>query len=577
MPVAFIPLEETNRTILSASYYKIIQQVLHQTNVPYGTLIAMHKGMEINPTDNQSNMTSQQLSNLPSTVAQRRVKVDIAEEYNEDALGTTAVSYKDAPPIFVDPQIDLLIYPVFVSTDVTLQISYTTPSKTEANKLRDELRIKLSQMRNILHHEVEYDILLPLEAQELIADCHQLKNRLYPMELSEYFHTFATRQAYMLTDTANPDNAQIAIRERQVRIVGRFDFNPMPEAVEEDRDNNTYRLTIPYKFTMEVARGMCVSYNPTVCNKLMPSKYLKWVQENKIKTREEYSRNLTYTQSGSALSHFEAHRQLDYRIQNKLPLNLPLFDEFPLRQGHRGYVITTTFMTAVNEDDRRTLFNLKEIPDFYMNEQLLEFIRAGEAPYVVRPYQSLFYFGLHYPDRYFDFDCLEISSDYVVKSNVKLPLDKPTRVSFSVLGDPVFVTKEMIDRWYKNKPMVLLYLREFIEVLRNYKHELRDVLADEMSFQLLVLRFLQRGINDKDAEFLDKALKICSLDNLVYERLINLLKIKYTGVFNQLIQLVDIANTNPHKTIPPIGDDAGEIIAMHTVMTAYTEAHRKPQ
>jgi hypothetical protein len=43
------------------------------------------------------------------------------------------------------------------------------------------------------------------------------------------------------------------------------------------------------------------------------------VQENKIKTREEYSRNLTYTQSGSALSHFEAHRQLDYRIQNKLP------------------------------------------------------------------------------------------------------------------------------------------------------------------------------------------------------------------------------------------------------------------
>jgi hypothetical protein len=89
MPVAFIPLEETNRTILSASYYKIIQQVLHQTNVPYGTLIAMHKGMEINPTDNQSNMTSQQLSNLPSTVAQRRVKVDIAEEHTSELQSRT--------------------------------------------------------------------------------------------------------------------------------------------------------------------------------------------------------------------------------------------------------------------------------------------------------------------------------------------------------------------------------------------------------------------------------------------------------------------------------------------------------
>lgn len=577
MPVAFIPLEETNRTILSASYYKVIQQVVQHTNIPYGTLIAMHKGMQINPTDNQSNLTSEQLANLPSTVSRRQVKVEITEEFNEDALGTTAVSYRDAPPIFADPQIDLLVYPVFVTTDVTLQITYTTPSKTEANKLRDDLRIKLSQMRNILHHEVDYDILVPAEIQEIIADCHDLKKRLYPSELSEYFHTFATRQTYMLTDTANPENAHLAVRERQVRIVGRFDFNPMPEVVEEDHDNNTYRLTIPYKFTMEVARGMCVSYNPTVCNRLMLSKYLKWVQDSKIKTREEYSRNLTYNHSGAALSYFEAHRQLDYRIQNKLPLNLPLFDDFPMRQGHRGYVITTTFLTSINEGDRRTLFNLKQIPDFYMNEQLLEFIKAGEAPYVVRPYQSLFYFGLHYPDRYFDYDCLEITSDYWIKSKVDLPLDKPTRVSFSVLGDPAFFTKEMIERWFKRKDMVLLYLLEFMEVLNNYKHELRDVLADDLSFQMLVIRFLQKGVTDKDDSFLDKVLQICRKDNLVYERLINLLKVKHPTVLNQLIKLVDVTNLNPHKTMPPIGDGSGENWLMKTVMTAYTEAQRKPE
>jgi len=122
-----------------------------------------------------------------------------------------------------------------------------------------------------------------------------------------------------------------------------------------------------------------------------------------------------------------------------------------------------------------------------------------------------------------------------------------------------------------------LYLREFIEVLNNYKHELRDVLADDMSFQLLVSRFLQKGINDKDAEFLDKALKICSLDNLVYERLINLLKIKYTGMFNQLNQLVDVTDPNRHKPISLAGDISGEAMVMRTVMTAYTEAHRKPQ
>ena len=272
MPVACVTLEETSRTILTSSYFKIIQDVLAQTNIPYGTLIAMHKGMEINRTDNQSNLTSEQRANLPSTVSQRKVIVDITEEYNEDALSTTAVSYKDTSPIFMDEQIDVQVYPIYVTSDVTLKISFITPSKTEANRLRDDIRIKLSQMRNISQHEIEYDILIPEAVSDLICDVHTLKSRLHPSELSEYFRSYSTKRAHLITDTANVKNARLAVRERQVRITGKFDFNAMPEPVEEDHDTNTYRLTIPYKFTMEVPRGMCMDYPPTVCNRPMPAK-----------------------------------------------------------------------------------------------------------------------------------------------------------------------------------------------------------------------------------------------------------------------------------------------------------------
>jgi hypothetical protein len=574
MPVACITLEETNRTILSSSYFKVIQDVLAQTNIPYGTLIAMHKGMEINRTDNTTNLTSEQKANLPSTVARRKVTVDITEEYNEDALSTTAVSYQDTTPIFVDNQIDLKIYPVYVTSDITLKVTFSTPSKSEANRLRDDLRIKLSQMRNIAHHEVEYDILVPEVVQELIADVHTLKSRLHPIELGEYFRTCSTKQAHMVTDQVGMNNAQLAIRERQVRIVGKFEFTSMPEAVEEDTDSNTYRLTIPYKFTMEVPRGMCMSYPPMVCNKPMPAKYLQWIADSKIKTREEYSRNLSYTSSMGALSHFEAHRQLDYRIQNKLPLNLPLFDEFPLRQGHPGCMVTTTFLTDVDESDGRTLFNLKELPDFYMDPKLLAFLQAGEREHVVIPYRSCFYFGLHYPGRFFDLDCLEITEDLTVRSKSPLPLDKPLRVAFSVLADPAFLTRTIQERWYTDKAMVLLYLSEYMHALTNYKHELSKILEDDLSFQKTVLVFLQRGLQDSDTEFLQTVLDICSTDNLVLETTVNLLRGRYRSTYTSLTKYTNIAQWSFHKSGKPYHSPALSHIPK-TVMSTYVESHRR--
>lgn len=573
MPVACITLEETNRTILSSSYFKVIQDVLAQTNIPYGTLIAMHKGMEINRTDNETNLSSEQRANLPSTAARRKVVVDITEEYNEDALTTTAVSYQDTAPIFMDNQIDLKIYPVYVMSDITLKLTFSTPSKTEANRLRDDLRIKLSQMRNILHHEIEYDILVPEVVQELIADVHTLKARLYPSELGEYFRTCSTKQAHMVTDTVGMTNAAVAIRERQVRIVGKFEFSSMPEAVEEDTDSNTYKLTIPYKFTMEVPRGMCMSYPPMVCNKPMPAKYLQWVADGKIKTREEYSRNLSYTSSMGALSHFEAHRQLDYRINNKLPLNLPLFDEFPQRQGHHGYMITTTFLTDVDETDCKTLFNLKELPDFYMDSKLLAFLQAGERAYAVTPYKSCFYFGLHYPGRYFDSDCLEITEDLTVRSKVALPLDKPIRVAFSVLADQSSLFRGTQKRWYADKPMVLLYLNEYLSALTNYKNELSDLPETFRHFQVFTFKFLQWGVQDRDAPFLQEILKICSFDTFLMESTVTLLVNSYPILYGNLLKFTDIGKWKFRKTD---GVDTGSIQSglPKTVMTAFTKAYR---
>jgi len=84
MPVVSITLDDTNRSILSNVYYKIIQDIVDRIKIPYGTLVVLHKDTEVTLTDNKTNVSIQDKPNLPSTVSRRRIQVTINEEYNEE-------------------------------------------------------------------------------------------------------------------------------------------------------------------------------------------------------------------------------------------------------------------------------------------------------------------------------------------------------------------------------------------------------------------------------------------------------------------------------------------------------------
>lgn len=360
MPTLYTTLPETQRSILSASFYSVVKDVIYHLGIPGDSVIAVHQGMEINHTDNRTNVSINQKDNLPATASQRRIVATITEDYDEDSLSSTTVSQKDVYPIFNDYDIDATVYTVYVKSQISIDIEYTCGSRTEANRVRDDIRVKLSQGRNILHHNVEYNILIPLMVEEFIADVYDLKNRLFPQSLGDYFKSFSSNHIRPITDMANADNARLAVFERQVRIVGVMEISSEVPKVEQNNDTNTYSFTVPYKFTLDVPRGMCMKYPPMICNRLMPAKYLEFIQEKKIKALESYGTDLCATQSLAALSHFESQRQLSDRVEVNLPFNLPLFDEFHDRVGHKGYVITTSFLTDVDETDKRSLLNLRD-------------------------------------------------------------------------------------------------------------------------------------------------------------------------------------------------------------------------
>lgn len=587
MPVVSLTLEDTNRTILANAYSKIVQDIVETIKIPCGTIVLLHKDIEVNLTDNKPNATLQGV-NLPATVASRRVQATITEDFNEDELTTTAVHQPSAYPIFQDRDIDVYIYPVYVKSDIVIEFTYISPSKTEAGRIRDDIRLRLSQTRNIDLHEIDYSILIPDVVEDFIADVYDLKSRLVPQSLEDYFREHATKRIYPLTDMAGVANAKLAVHEKQVRIVGVFDMNSMPEKLDHDNETNNYRVKFRYKLSMDIPRAIAMRYPVMICNRTLPAKYIEFIEQNKINSKEEHKKELGYTSNLRALSHFEAHRQLENRIDINLPMNIPAFDEFNLRQGHKGYGIVVSFLTQVKETDQKGLFNLTDIDPYCLPDYLLEYIRTTERRYMTRPYGSFMYIALHQEGKHFDNGILEIDKDLNVSSKVKLSLMKPVRVTISISIDLSFLEKDAISRMFDQPEIYYIFLAEYINAYNNFKTEQQPLVTDN-TFYRDVLYTIDRYLGLGRTDIIVNIFKVILTDHYISHTLGRLLVSGTLNVYKNLankgIVEVDHNNFDIHllpgtkgnsainPAMDPTRSDIDRLV-MRSVMSTYVEAHR---
>ena len=570
MPTQFVTLEETSKTILKRCFNDVIKEVVHRMGIPYETVVTVHNGMDVAKTDNKSNATMQAVDNLPTTVSQRRLLAVVTDNYNEDSLSSTTVSQRDTHPVFLDHEVDCVVYPVYVKTDITIAFEYTTPSRTEALRLRDDIRIKLSDSRNILHHEVEYDILIPEPICDFIEDVHTLRNRLTPMDLTEYFLAYSTKRVHMVTDMANPQNSRIAIRERMTRIIGIMDFSPEPEPIDQDKETNTYKLSIPYKLSIDIPRGMCFSYPPMVCNRPMPAKYLDYIAQKKLDARYHRYKELGWTQSLGALSYFEVPEQLERHVDMDLPKNIPMWDEFPARQGHAGYVTLYTFLTEVDETDKKTLLNLRDLGDYRLNSELLNFIRDVERPWIINPYMSFFYISLYQPRAHSDNNILEITQDLTVRSKKPLKLLRPVRVAINVCLDTTFLNPLVQERMCEHPNIYLMWLSELVTGMRNLRELFVEMKVADSTFYRSFVQVLNRAMGRDEYDFIRKFVCTLARDTLAIQSLVGLLKHGYPRLYSRLCSVIDLEAFKYNDVFKR--DDIGyEMYSMRTVMLTATQ------
>lgn len=535
MVAVSVTLEETNRSILSSVYYKIIDDIAEIIKLPKDSLVILYKDTEIALTDARPNTSTRSTINTPTTTTKRRIQATITENYNEDHLDTTAVHQREFYPIFHDPTISVDVAPIYIQTDVDVEFTYITPSLSEANRIRDDIRLRLSQTRNISHHQVEYSIIIPEVVEDFITDIHKLKNRLYPQDLSEYFLKHSTNRLHTITDLSNKTNTRLAIQEKQTRVLGFFNFNSMPDKVNKEQENSTYKLTFNYTFSLSVPKAIAMRYPVMICNQVLPAKYVEFIEQHKINLMREYKTNHNYIGNSLAnLSHFEAHRQLEDRVNINVPINIPLFDDFALRQAHKGYGILVSFLPQVSEVDNKTLLNLRDIDPYYIPEKLLNCIQQDEIKHMTTPYSSFMYLGLHQEGKHYDNLVLTLQEDFTIVSKVPLDLRKPVRVTLGMCIDITSLIPGVTDRILYNKCLLLIFIAEYISGVNTFKNEIENHLLSSEVFYQFVIKAIYYYLSIEDLETVNAIIGIIIKDRETSSGVGGMLINNYPSILDEL-------------------------------------------
>lgn len=401
----------------------------------------------------------------------RYIFIEVEEALDNEAIGTTAVSRDEQIPVFMDPGLGVYVTPVYATVQVTINFQYRTPSKNEAHKWLQDIRMRLSMLRDVDVHSIPYHYRLPGPALEVLKEVYDKREAVAPygQTFAEYFTLHATPRLTVIGDLTG-QHKELAISETQGRIIGLYGFEGVPEKPSRDDSTATYQVSFSYKFNYEQPIGVNLRYPVMVHNQLLNPEFIEFPYEEGDLNKTFKS----FSQSMHAMHAFETDTQVNAKYWGDLSLTIPPYDDFTTPEKLNRSAPVFTLLCEVDSSDKRTLFNLGDLGEYGINDEVLEFIRLSEYSHMTKAYTSILQLELYRGQHRSSSSSLVVDADLNVRSSVPLDLRQSHRVRLSLVTDLTLLTQSAIRR-------LMAYPKALVAVLSS----LNECLARSVNFRQL--------------------------------------------------------------------------------------------
>lgn len=537
MPNLTIPLVSMESSIYNDIYFKIIEDVAKIINVDKDTMLILHNSMEVGKTDGRDTARFNRDLNTPDTQSTKKLTVNIRDEFDEDTIGTKTVNQRDSFPIFRDTEIGVSIAPVYINNNMEFEFTYKSASKVDVDQMRDLIRLHLTRAMNVFEHDVEYMMILPEFIEDFICEVHRLKDRLFPIPLLNYVQGYSTNRLLTVTDMSNKDNSLLAVREKQVGVLGEFGFAAVPPEKNTDNSRNQHTLKFTYKVQMEVPKALSVSFPVMICNELVDEKYINIIEEQALKNMSRKTQKLPNVgRSSTVMNNIDAINVHEQMADSLYPINVPYFDDYPNPTKVPGYGPIMTVLCQVDEEDKKFLFNLRDLGDWYLPSHVIRYIEDN-LQNVTKLYRSFIYFGIDQRGRYMAAPHLTIDRDLNVRSKIPLNLMRPVRVVMMACIDISYLSEEALTDLVNDDELFETFLLEYLQLKDQFSLNRANYLhaRDNRLYRLIINKF-RRLLNTGKDDIVGRYIKILETDPMTASNLGEFFSMGYPELYGEILK-----------------------------------------
>lgn len=400
----------------------------------------------------------------------RYLFLEVEEKFDDNYFHSMAVTQIEHPPLFIDRALGLFIYPSYTRSSVEISVNYQTPSKTEAFRWMDTIRIRLARYANVITHSITYHYLLPSELLDLLQVIHGLREsvKAYGQDIGEYIAQMASPRLRVLGDLRG-GSLNLGVSETQARILGLFRSEDLPDRPTRDDKSGTWSNKFIYTFTYDRPIACTIRYPIMIHNQLLPEKYLTIVRQYS----DPGNNPKLYSLSNHSLSEFEPGARAAQSGPDDYPI-LPIFDDWLPPQVPPGTGQLFAALCELETDHPNTLLNLSHLGEMAIDSDVLTFIKESEYPYLGVLYDSILHLTLYRGNAMASSGTLETTAELDVSSVRELDWRVNHRVLMSLVTNIVFLKQSAIDRLRQYKDGLVL---EIItnELIRMAQHDQKVV------------------------------------------------------------------------------------------------------
>jgi hypothetical protein len=209
-----------------------------------------------------------------------RIRVSISESNDNTNILSENAFQENAPTCWKDKCLDVRLRPIYTSVVLTFRLEVQSRTRVEAEKLRDEFRVRTAMGRQQILHAITYHYGIPKPFFELLTDIYALREKVagYGDTMDQWLRTNEYKPANALPrltqiSTMAGGELRWVFGERQVSVQGMFDFHVAPEAPDKNDENGMYTYPIEYKVRYDKPIAMSVDYPLVVHNQMIPDRY----------------------------------------------------------------------------------------------------------------------------------------------------------------------------------------------------------------------------------------------------------------------------------------------------------------